>query len=115
MANDAIEINAVNNLGCLVGNPGEVMPIKNPGVEVIENLGVEHENHDIKNPEVEDVESPGVEDDRAVENQDIASTENGKSETITNDQECMENEEVENENQGIQENESSYNLRRNRA
>ena len=115
MANDTIDINADINLGCLVGSPGEVMPVENPGVEDVKNLGVEHENHDIKNPGVEDVESPGVEHDRAVENQDIASTENDKSETITNDQECTDNEGVENVNQGIQENESRYNLQRNHA
>ena len=84
-------------------------------MEDIENLGVEDENHDIENPGMEDVKSLGVEDDRAVENQDIASTENEKSETIANDQESMENEGVENENQGTQENESRYNLRRNCA
>ena len=115
MANDTIDINDDNNLGRLVGNPGEVMSVDLPGMEDAKNLGVEDENRDIENPGVEDVENLGMEDDRAVENQDIASKENEKSETVTNDQESMENEGVDNENQGFQENESKFNLRRNRA
>ena len=67
MGNDTIDVNADINLGHLVGSPGEVMPAENPGVEDVEILGVEHENHDIVNPEVEDVESPEVEDDSAIE------------------------------------------------
>ena len=107
VGNDTTDVNDDNNLGCLIGSPGEVMPDENPGVEDNENIGVEQEDHDIVSPEVEDIESTEVEDDNVTENQDSVSIENEKNQTMRNDQDCSENE-------GVQ-NESRYNLRRNRA
>ena len=107
VGNDTTDVNNDNNLGHLIGSPGEVMPDENPGVEDNENVGVEQEDHDIISPEVEDVKSTEVEDDNVTENQDSVSIENEKNETVRNDQDCTENE-------GVQ-NESRYNLQRNHA
>ena len=123
VGNDTTDVNKDNNLGRLIGTPGEVMLDENPGVEDNANEGVEQEDHDIISPEVEDDENPGVEDNKNEgveqqnydnesteaedENQDNVSIENEKNETVRNDQDCTEN-------KGVQ-NELRYNLRKNHA
>ena len=121
VGDNTTDINEDNNLGHLIGTPGEVMPDENPGVEDNKNEGVEQEDHDIAGPVVEDKENPGVEDNENEgveqenydvessevedENQDNVSIENEENKTVRNDQDGTEN-------KGVQ-NESRYNLRKN--
>ena len=123
--NNTTDINEDNNLGHLIGTPGEVMPDEDPGVEDNENEGVEQEDQDddIISPEVEDDENPGVEANKNEgveqenydvesteaedENQDNVSIENEKDETVRDAQDGTEN-------KGVQ-NEVRCNLRKNHA
>ena len=112
VGNITTDVNEDNNLGCLIGTPGEIILDDNPGAEDNENEGVEQEDHDIVGPEVVDNENPGVEDNENEgvqqenhdvgiaeaedENQDNASIENDKDETVRDDQDGTEDNGVHN-------------------
>ena len=81
VGSDTTDVNDDNNLGCLIGSPGEVMAAENPGVEDIENLGVEHEDHDDRIPST----TPGADPPRDARDSGSARSHSTHLETISSD------------------------------